>query len=242
MPDLGSSLHLNMLRRYKVGQSLPLRVIAAIRRELHSKDMYGLHWGDPDTLEPLKFIRDRYLLPYVRSDHHVIEIGPGGGRWTRYLLGFEKLYVVDYHAQLLDELRRNFDAKHIVFVKNNGADFPGVEENSIDYLFSFGTFVHLDVDLIQGYLRTMHPLLRQGSNVVLQYSDQTKVMAKLNAGFSDNTPERMRQMVTSAGYTILEEDLTTLWHSSVIRFTPCTARRRGVEAVRPDGEDSQPSA
>ena len=220
MPDLGSSLHLNMLRRYKVGQSLPLRVIAAIRRELHSKDMYGLHWGDPDTLEPLKFIRDRYVLPYVRSNQCAREIGPGGGRWTRYLLGFEKLYVVDCHAQVLEELGRNFDAKHIVFVKNNGADFPGVEERSIDYLFSFGTLVHLDVDLIRGYLRTMHPLLKEGSNVVLQYSDKTKIMARINAGFSDNAPELMRQMVTSAGYTILEEDLTTLWHSSVIRFTP----------------------
>jgi len=220
MPDLSSSLHLNMLRKYKLGQSLPLRVLAAIRRELRSRDLYGLHWGDPDTLEPLKFIRDRYVLPYLKPDQNALEIGPGGGRWTRYLLGFEKLYVVDYHAQLLDELRRSFTAKHIVFVENNGSDFPGVAENSIDYLFSFGTFVHLDVDLIQSYLGNMHPLLREGSNVVLQYSDQTKVMATLNAGFSDNTPERMRQMVTSAGYTILEEDLTTLWHSSVVRFTP----------------------
>jgi hypothetical protein len=195
-------------------------VAAAIRRELRSRDLYGLHWGDPDTLEPLKFIRDRYVLPYVKPGQCALEIGPGGGRWTRYLLGFEKLYVVDYHAQLLDELRRNFDAEHIVFVENGGTDFPGVAEDAIDYLFSFGTFVHLDVDLIQAYLANMRPLLKRGSNVVLQYADQTKVMAKLNAGFSDNTPERMRQMVTGAGYTILEEDLTTLWHSSVIRFTP----------------------
>ena len=98
MPDLSSSLHLNMLRRYKLGQSLPLRVLAAIRREFRSRDLYGLHWGDPATLEPLKFIRDRYVLPYVKPDRHALEIGPGGGRWTRYLLGFEKLYVVDYHA------------------------------------------------------------------------------------------------------------------------------------------------
>jgi hypothetical protein len=220
MPDLGSSLHLNMLWRYRLGQSLPLRVLAAIRRELRSRDLYGLHWGDPDTLEPLKFIRDRYVLPYVRPDRRALEIGPGGGRWTRYLLGFEKLTVVDYHAQLLDELRRGFTAKHMVFVKNNGSDFPGVEEGSIDYLFSFGTFVHLDVDLIHAYLANMRPLLKPGSNVVLQYSDQTKVMAQLNAGFSHNTPERMREMVTRAGYAILEEDLTTLWHSSVVRFTP----------------------
>jgi hypothetical protein len=29
----------------------------------------------------------------------------------------------------------------------------------------------------------------------------------------------MRTMVTEAGFTIVEEDLTTLWHSSLIRLT-----------------------
>jgi len=220
MPGLDSSLHLDMLRKHKLARSLPVRLVAAVRRELRAREIYGLHWGDPDSLEPLKFIRDRYVLPYVHPDRCALEIGPGGGRWTRYLLGFRKLTVVDYHAQILEELARNFDAEHLVFVENHGADFPDVEADSIDYLFSFGTFVHLEVDLIQAYLGAMRPLLREGGNVVLQYSDKTKVMAQLNAGFSENTPERMRQMVTGAGYAILEEDLTTLWHSSVIRFTP----------------------
>jgi len=44
-------------------------------------------------------------------------------------------------------------------------------------------------------------------------------MAQNNKGFSNNTPEKMRAMVLSTGYKILEEDLTTMWHSSIIRFT-----------------------
>jgi hypothetical protein len=44
-------------------------------------------------------------------------------------------------------------------------------------------------------------------------------MAVKNPTFSDNDPERMRAMVTAAGLDILEEDTTTLWHSSMIRFT-----------------------
>jgi hypothetical protein len=43
-------------------------------------------------------------------------------------------------------------------------------------------------------------------------------MAQMIEDFSENTPHTMQQMVSDAGYTILEEDLTTLWHSSVIRF------------------------
>jgi len=44
-------------------------------------------------------------------------------------------------------------------------------------------------------------------------------MAQLNEGLSNNTTDEMRKMVLTVGYKILEEDLTTLWHSSIIRFT-----------------------
>jgi hypothetical protein len=47
-----------------------------------------------------------------------------------------------------------------------------------------------------------------------------KVMGReMLPNFGENTPEKMRSMVSTAGFTILEEDLTTLWHSSLIRFT-----------------------
>jgi len=168
---------------------------------------------------PLKFMKERYVLPYVNAQHTVVEIGPGGGRWTQYLLGFKSIIVVDFYAEMLDQLKININKPHIRYVKNNGTDFPGIEKDSIDYLFSFGTFVHLDVHLIEAYLKNMREIIRPAANVVIQYSDKTKIMAQQEQSFSDNTPENMRRLVTEAGYTILEEDVTTLWHSSIIRFT-----------------------
>src|SRR5688572_21435933 len=112
MPDLDTSLHLDMLERF--------------RRLEKPTNLYGLQWGDPEVVEPLRFIRDSYVLPYVSREHVALEIGPGGGRWTRYLLGFKAVYVVDYHTELLDELRKNFDQPNMVFIRNNGTDFPGV--------------------------------------------------------------------------------------------------------------------
>src|SRR6266403_3354860 len=85
MPDLDATLHVKMARPKKKRRLLP-RIIAAIRTELASPNIYGLQWGDPDVVRPLRFIRDRYVLPYVSPEHTAVEIGPGGGRWTRYLL------------------------------------------------------------------------------------------------------------------------------------------------------------
>jgi cyclopropane fatty-acyl-phospholipid synthase-like methyltransferase len=195
-------------------------MIRAFRREL-SPPLYGLQWGDPDAQgSPLQFVKQRYVLPYVNAEHRAVEIGPGGGRWTRYLLGFRTLFAVDYHQELLDELKQNFGRQsNIAYVKNHGTDFPGIDADSIDYLFSFGTFVHLDFDLIEAYLLSIRSIVRPTANIVIQYSDKNKIMARLNGGFSDNTPEKMRQAVQAAGYRIVEEDTTTLWHSSIIRFS-----------------------
>lgn len=79
--------------------------------------------------------------------------------------------------------------------------------------------MHLEFDLIEQYLHAMQSIAKPAANIVIQYSDTTKIMAQINHGFSDNTPERMRAAVRAAGYRILEEDTTSLWHSSVIRFT-----------------------
>jgi cyclopropane fatty-acyl-phospholipid synthase-like methyltransferase len=166
MPDLNATLHVKMARPKKKRRLLP-RIIAAIKRELASPNIYGLQWG----------------------------------------------------AELLAELKRNFREPRMEFIKNNGTDFPGIAERSIDYLFSFGVFVHLDAAIIETYLANMKKILKPGANAVIQYSDKNKIMAQLNESFSENTPEKMRTMVLSAGYTIREEDLTTMWHSSVIRFT-----------------------
>jgi hypothetical protein len=219
MPDLNTTLHLDMLRRSGRRRNLVLRILRAVKREWCHGGIYGLEWGDPDVVQPLRFIRDRYVLPYVNAEQCAVEIGPGGGRWTRYMLGFRKLYVVDYYADVLEEMKKNVRKRKIEFIKNNGTDFPGIDERSVNYLFSFGTFVHLDTHLIEAYLRNMKRILKSGSNVVIHYSDKTKVMAQINEGFADNTPGKMRSMVLDAGYRICEEDLTTMWHSSVIRFT-----------------------
>jgi SAM-dependent methyltransferase len=206
VPDLSTNLHLDMLAEAK-RQGQP-----------EKQGLYGLHWGDPQEVGWLRSVRDEFLLPFVHPDRHGVEIGPGGGRWTRYMLTFGRLYVVDFHQQLLDELAKNFRTPTLMLVKNNGTDFPGIPKRSIDFVFSFGVFVHLDLAIIEQYLLNLRDIIRPGGQIVLQYSDKTKPAAVANSTFSLNDPDRMRTLVTEHGYRVLREDLTTLPHSSVIQF------------------------
>lgn len=218
MPKLDTKLHLEMYRRWKLWRGLPIRIKKAVHVLLAKDDIYGLEWGDPEVSPPLRYVRDHFLRPYVSPETTVVEIGPGGGRWTRYMLDAKQIYAVDYHQELLDELKSNIDSVKIVFLKNDGDNFPNVPNESVDFVFSFGTFVHLDIDIIDRYLQNIKSLLKPESNVVLQYSDKTKPLAKMNRGFSENDPDQMRNLVQSHGYYIYEEDIKTMWHSSLVRF------------------------
>jgi hypothetical protein len=128
--------------------------------------------------------------------------------------------VVDYYPELLEQLRMTLRAPNISIIKNDGYNFPGVPKGSIDYLFSFGTFVHLDLDIISAYLENIRDIVKAGGNVVINYSDKTKAMAQVNKTFSENNPDTMRRIIADRGFKLMEEDLTTLPHSSVARFTP----------------------
>ena len=124
MPDLTDPIHLNMLR----GQP----------DSSETGRLYGLHWGDPNAEPHLAWVRDEYCAKFVDPRHVAIEIGPGGGRWTRYMLGFQRLYAVDFYQELLDELAKFIRCPQLIPVKNDGCDFPGVADSSIDFVLMAG--------------------------------------------------------------------------------------------------------
>ena len=218
MPEFDSQIHVRMLESGKRTRRLTARLKKAFQVLVGKDDIYGLEWGDPDNNTPLSYVKDRFLLPYINPNATVLEIGAGGGRWTRYMGSAKRIYAVDYHEPVLEELKSNIKFPHLKTVKNNGCDFPGVPPESIDLVFSFGCFVHLEIDTIESYLKNMKPLLHAKSNVVIQYSDKTKPIAAAYDDFGENDPSRMKSLIEENGYRITETDDKTLWHSAIVRF------------------------
>ncbi|MGF7162086.1 SAM-dependent methyltransferase [Rhodoligotrophos appendicifer] len=200
-------LHLDKLRK------------ARERGLIDQHGLYGLQWGHPDERKDLVAVRDRFLWPLIHPDKIAVEIGPGGGRWTRYLVPCRTLYVVDLYAELLEELKRNFHVPNMVFIQNSGTDFPGMAPMSADLIFSYGTFVHFELPMISTYLTSIANILRPGGDVVLQYADKTKPVGAATPSFPDCDPARMAALVRDHGFTIVDQDDVTLNNSGIIRFT-----------------------
>ncbi len=180
---------------------------------------YGNHWGNPEEKAHLMKFRDTFLIPNVNDSIVALEIGCGGGRWTQYLKASKKLYALDVNEIMLKLCKKRFkDEENITFVQTNGTDFPAVEENSLDLVFSHDVFVHIDPLDVFYYLKSIKKALKPTGKAVLHFADQNKVGAQKNVGFARNNPDLMRCLVVQNGFKILREDEELFKHSAVFEF------------------------
>jgi SAM-dependent methyltransferase len=210
-------------------------------RERRSDRFYGDQWGDP-TVRGLRYLLrklryrhripgdlskvvKRYVEPYVGPDSVSLEIGAGGGRWTGYLLRGREVWVVELNAEFFPYLEERFgaDAAKLRTYETSGYELDGIEAGSVDFVFSFGTFVHIDPEGIDEYLGAIRRVLRPGGVGTIQYADRTKKFFRSVAGagyggFSDMSPEKMESFLAGRGYEVVEHDTRLLNHSNVVVF------------------------
>ena len=195
---------------------------------------YGQQWGDPDVrginylfqriVFPWRFpgnlsrVVDIYIRPYVTSQTVVLEIGAGGGRWTKYLLEGREVLVVDLNPQFFDYLRKRFEdsLSKLCFYQTTGYEMDGIDSEHVDFLFTFGSFVNIDPEGIDAYLTHIKRILKPGAVAVIQYADKKKLMGRINPGFSNMNHEKMEELVLKHGFGIVEHDLKILNHSNIV--------------------------
>lgn len=84
----------------------------------------------------------------------ILEIAPGFGRWTRFLLDHcDTLIGVDLSPKCAAACSERFaQRKGASFYTNDGHSLPMVADNSIDLAFSFDSLPHVEPDVLAGYL------------------------------------------------------------------------------------------
>lgn len=184
---------------------------------------YGDQWGDPFEKEHLSQVFQRFIIPYINPKQTCLEIGSGGGRWTQFLAEFKKVHAVDVNKVMLDLVADRYkDRKNINYVLSEGSNFPGVRKSSVDFVFSYDVFVHIDPLEVYEYLVNVANVTKKKSTICIHYADQNKPAARRNPGFARNNPTLMRCMVEHAGFEIIEEEFELLKHSSIMVFKPKT--------------------
>jgi SAM-dependent methyltransferase len=200
-------------------------------RENSTEATYGIQWGDPSVRGwrylvqrllypsygpgPLYKVVDRYICPYVEASSTVLEIGAGGGRWTRYLLAADRIICVDLNPEFFEVLKTKFRGAKLEFYQPQDCELDGIADNSVDFVFTFGTFVHIEPKGIAQYLVDIRRVLRPAGVAVVHYAEKTKPAACGNPTFSDMTAEKM---VAMAPMPIIIHDIRLLKHSNIVVF------------------------
>jgi ubiquinone/menaquinone biosynthesis C-methylase UbiE len=115
-------------------------------------DEWSSSWGDA------KNQWHGSLYPRIKSfipTHTILEIAPGFGRWTQFLAeNCERLIIVDLSEECIENCKRRFTHyKHIEYHINDGKSLAMVEDNSLDFIFSFDSLVHAEIDIIELYIK-----------------------------------------------------------------------------------------
>jgi SAM-dependent methyltransferase len=133
-------------------------------------DEWSVAWSSPDaqwhsTLRP----RLRRFLPAST----ILEIAPGFGRWTKYLLECCDRYIgVDLSAQSVTTCRRRFaEVAHAEFHVNDGTSLAMVADTEVDLAFSFDSLVHVEEDVVGAYLNELARVLAADGVAFLHHSN-----------------------------------------------------------------------
>lgn len=129
-----------------------------------------------------------FINPYLGSHIDMLEIGSGHGRWTEFMVGrVRSLTLVDLNPTCIEVCRERFGRDHpeVRFITNDGRSLP-VPDESVDVIWSFASFVHVDEREIDFYLGEFRRVLRPDGRFFVHHAGWargTPVLAPIAAPF-----------------------------------------------------------
>jgi cyclopropane fatty-acyl-phospholipid synthase-like methyltransferase len=143
----------------------------------YSKEDFLKFWGKTGYVETwdghqynwTKEIQDLVLNQIgEQKDKVVLEIGCGAGYWTEFLCDNSKqVFAIDLIP------KPSIKNKNFQYIENKDLQFNcnSLEDDSIDFAFSFGVFCHLSLDACESYLKDVMRVLKKGGSAIFMYSD-----------------------------------------------------------------------
>jgi len=115
------------------------------------------------------FPRIREFLPTGT----ILEIAPGFGRWTHYLKDYcEQLWIVDRSTECIEACLRRFAAdSRVRCYLNDGRSLSMIPDGSVDFIFSFDSFVHTNREVVEAYLHEFGTKLKIGGKGFIHHSN-----------------------------------------------------------------------
>jgi SAM-dependent methyltransferase len=141
-----------------------------------TKEFFQRTWGEGGYYENFSYgvgisnVYQKCITPFWNDDHHLLEIGSGGGSFTEGIVGyFFHVTAVDVIA--MPENFNRFKRFSYFELPDQSYDLPGVPDDTFDICFAYNVFCHLSNDALIEYLQAVHRVLKTGGNFIFMLSD-----------------------------------------------------------------------
>lgn len=181
----------------------------------------------------------RAVLPHLRPDSTVLELGPGNGSWTRAILKRipqGRIYAADY-VDLREHLQPEKYSDRLIFHQVTDNSFSAFADAQFDFFFSFGVLCHNPAANILEILRNALPKMKVNGVAVHEHGDWQKLDAfgwdrgevpekfkrlpDEEIWWPRNSSGQIAELAQSAGWEVVVQDMGLLKRDGLI----CLRRR-----------------
>ena len=115
------------------------------------------------------------IRPYIHSGANVLEIGCGGGAWTKTMLGANEVWGLDAKSAEDNQIYEYLgQPKNLHYIQVNGADCHRLPDGHFDLVFSYGCLCHLPFTMVRDYIHQLPAKLKPGGQGFVMVSDYDK--------------------------------------------------------------------
>ena len=157
-------------------------------------------------------VAERFLHPYLdgNRDLKILEIAPGGGRFTAELIRLSRdIHLLDINQACLDICRDRFQYYPSVHTYlGAGSDLDNVPDADFDLVASFDSMVHMSLPVVTGYVTSAVTKVRSGG---LIWIDTSGKGATESGNRTDVHADDIAALAKKLDLTILDQSFRNDW-------------------------------
>lgn len=168
-----------------------------------------------------------FLIPYLGEKKTVIEIGPGHGRWSEMIAGRVcggGLYLVDISPSCLEYCRNKIIQYHVMPIRNDGKSLAGdngleeyrIHSDSVDFIWSFDTFVHIEEPEVRSYVKEFARALKHAGMGVIHHPGNPTPEQRASGCRSLMTSKKWTQILAENGLHLVRQ--TDSWDGGNVKL------------------------
>jgi ubiquinone/menaquinone biosynthesis C-methylase UbiE len=211
----------------------------------------GDEWNDDQSEDRKRdsFYFTTYAERWISSGMSVLEVGPGGGKWTvRIAPKVKRMIVLDVAEEMLKRTKNRCDSlglTNIEYLLASGKDFQPIADETIDFFFSYDVFVHIALEDTWPYTQEIARVLKPGGLGACHYAinsvpEAWERIEQQNDWFRGGkhtlgqfyyfSPETLRRMYESCGLRVVEQH-QEVWHCTCVFEKPALSIVPRLEAL-----------